>query len=368
MRQPVRFGIVGGYGATGRVVVSELWKSSDGEIRIGGRDLEKGKALAAEFDGRVAASHLDVLEVGSLNRFCNECSIIVNCAGPVMLLQDRVAQAAFQARCHYLDLAGLAFVKDRMLPHNQEIVDRGLSFIVSAGWLPGLSEFLPVYAHTRARAQMDTIESMAVYFGDSGEWSSAAFQDMAWHLHHFGFQSPAYFCKGERVRARMFSASPRVDLGSRVGRRWFSLVSMPELDALGQRLEDCTFFPYAYLPSLRVALTAALVMLLPLPNRWSVRLLQQAYRKVRLPIGGFVVVQVQGHSQGRRSRFTAQIVYDRHRDSWINGLVVATAARRVAEGQGVRPGVHFLADGVDPITFMAELRKGGVEQTEAVDA
>ncbi|HLJ29700.1 MAG TPA: hypothetical protein VKY85_23535 [Candidatus Angelobacter sp.] len=56
------FGIVGGYGATGRVVASELWKY-DGEILVGGRDLAKGKALAAEFDHRVSAVHLDILDV-----------------------------------------------------------------------------------------------------------------------------------------------------------------------------------------------------------------------------------------------------------------------------------------------------------------
>jgi saccharopine dehydrogenase-like NADP-dependent oxidoreductase len=66
MRQPVRFGVVGGYGATGRVVVSELWHSGAGEILVGGRHPEKAKALAAQFDGRVAAAHLDVSDARSL--------------------------------------------------------------------------------------------------------------------------------------------------------------------------------------------------------------------------------------------------------------------------------------------------------------
>jgi hypothetical protein len=367
MRQPVCFGIVGGYGATGRIVVAELWKSTAGEILVGGRDLVKAKAVAADFAGRVTAAHIDVLDAGSLDRFCNQCSIIVNCAGPVMGLQDRVAQAAFRGRCHYLDLASLSFVKDRMFPHNQELVDLRLSFVVSAGWLPGMTEFLPVYAHTRAQAHLDPIESVSVYFGDSGEWSITAYQDMAWHLHHFGLRSPGYFCKGERVRAPMRGATPQVDLGSPVGRRRFSLFSTPELDALGQRFKDCNVFTYSCLPSLRAALSAALVALLPLPNRWCVWLLRNALRKVRLPVGGFVVVQVVGHSEGRRRALTYRVVYDPHRDSWINGLVIATAARLVSEDEGVRVGVHFLADAVNPITFMRELRKGGVELTEALD-
>jgi hypothetical protein len=58
MSRAITFGIVGGYGATGRAVASELWKSCDAEILIGGRDSAKGKVLAAEFNSRVSAGHL----------------------------------------------------------------------------------------------------------------------------------------------------------------------------------------------------------------------------------------------------------------------------------------------------------------------
>src|ERR1700690_3657868 len=158
MSRTATFGIVGGYGATGRIVASELWKCCAGEILIGGRDLTKGKTLAAESEGRASAVHLDILDAHSLNDFCSRCSIVVNCAGPVMALQDRVAQAAFRRRCNYIDAAGMSLVKERLLPHRQEIEDLGLSFVVSAGWNPGISELLPVYADAQARAKMDTIE------------------------------------------------------------------------------------------------------------------------------------------------------------------------------------------------------------------
>src|ERR1700675_4000892 len=57
MSRTVAFGIVGGYGATGRAVVSELWKSCEGKILIGGRDLAKGSALGEELGNRVSAAH-----------------------------------------------------------------------------------------------------------------------------------------------------------------------------------------------------------------------------------------------------------------------------------------------------------------------
>jgi hypothetical protein len=315
----------------------------------------------------VSAAPLDVLDAPSLDRFCGACSVVVHCGGPVMRLKDRVAQAALRSRCHYVDLAGLALVKERLLPHAREITDLGLSFVVSAGWLPGLTELLPVYAHARARATMDAVESLAVYFGDSGEWSTAAYQDMAWFLRHTGLRRPGYFHKGERVSVPMRQGSLRVDLGGRVGLRQFALQSLPEQDEIGRRLNEGDVFLYSYLPDFRAALAAALAALLPLPNGLSVRLLRSACRGTSLPVGGFVVAKVLGRSQGHRLALTAEIVYEKQREYWINGLTVATVARLLAEGKAVRPGVHFLADAVDPVACMVELRKGGAEQGERVE-
>lgn len=364
MSRAVTFGIVGGYGATGRVVASELWKSCGGQILIGGRDLAKGKALAAEFAGKASAAHLDIFDAHSLGEFCSRCSIVVNCAGPVAALQDRVAQAAFGERCHYIDAAGMSLVKERMLPHRQEIEDLGLSFVVSAGWNPGLSELLPAYADAQARAKMDTIESLTAYQADSGEWSTNALRDAVRYVRQSGLQRPGYFRKGEWTHAKMSEASRRVDLGDPIGPGRFALHSTPELSEVGRRLDHYDVFAYAYLSGVRTIMAITLVALLPLPEALSVRLLRNVFRRNRLPVDGFVSAQVLGRSQGRRLALTVQVVYRERRDYWIHGLTLATVARMVSESQGVQTGIHFLADAVDPIAFMAELRKAGVEQTE----
>jgi hypothetical protein len=361
MSRTVTFGIVGGHGATGRIVASELWKSCDGEILIGGGDLAEGKALAAEFDGRASAAHVDILGAHSLDDFCSRCSIVVNCAGPVMALQDCVAQAAFRGRCHYIDAAGMSFVKERLLPHRQEIEDLGLSFVVSAGWNPGISELLPVYADAQARAKMDTIESLTVYFSDSGEWSANALRDAVWYVRKSGLRSPGYFRKGEWTRAKLSETSRRVNLGEPVGPGRFVMVSLPELSEVGRRLNNYDVFTYTYLSGFRTIMATTLMALVPLPDGLSVRLFRNLFRRNRLPVDGFVVAQILGRSQGRRLALTAQIVYKERRDYRIHGLVLATVARTVSESNGVRAGIHFLADAVDPIAFMTELRKAGVD-------
>jgi saccharopine dehydrogenase-like NADP-dependent oxidoreductase len=263
-------------------------------------------------------ARLDVRDVRSLDEFCSRCSIIVNCGGPVMLLQDRVAQAAFRGHCHYVDPAGMSIVKERMLPHGREIADLGLSFVVSAGWTPGITELLPIHARAQARSRMDSIESLNVYFSDSGEWSANALRDGVWYLGQVGLSRPGYFRKGEWVRAKMSEASRKVDLGDPVGLRRFSLFSMPELDELGRRLTDCDFLTYSYLAGFRNALAATMIALMPLPERLGVRLLRDIFRRNRLAVGGFAAVHVLGRSEGRRAALRDRIVFEAGRDYWMN--------------------------------------------------
>jgi hypothetical protein len=360
-------GIVGGYGATGRAVAAELLKTCDSELLIGGRDASRLNAMASELGNRVSVAQLDVLDTRSLDDFCSRCSVVVNCGGPVMLLQDRVAQAALRARCHYVDPAGMAVVKERLLPLNREIVDLGLSFAISAGWMPGLTELLPFYAHVQAKSQMDSVESVSAYFSDSGEWSDNAMRDGAWYLRRAGLSKPGYFRRGEWVSAQMSEATPKIDVGPPVGLRRFGLYFMPETNELGRRLTDCDFRSYSYLAGWRNALAATSLALFPFPQSAGVKLLRGVFRRNRLPVRGLAVAHALGRSRGRSAALKALITFGDGRHYWMNGLALATTARMISTGGAVQTGVHFLFDAVDPISFMSELRTAGVRQAEAFE-
>lgn len=345
--------------------MSELCRCSDAAIALAGRDSAKAQAFAKQFGGRVSAAAVDVSDDRALDGFCQRCSVIINCAGPGMLLQDRVAQAAFRNRCHYVDAAGLSLVKEHLSSHSKEIADLGLSFIISAGWMPGLSELVPAYAVAQARAKMDSVDSVTVCFGDSGEWSENALRNAAWFVHKAGFRTPCYFHRGKSTRGKMSVAFRKIDLSDSIGRGRFSLYSTPELDELGRSLQDCDFFSYSYVSGLRSAIEVSLMTLLPLPKRTGVRILRNAFRRNnRLPVDGFAWAQVVGKSGEDKITLTVQVVYRQRRDYWIHGVMLATVARMISEGKSLKTGVHFLADAVDPVLLMTELRKAGIDQTE----
>jgi saccharopine dehydrogenase-like protein len=363
--RPITFGVVGGYGSTGSAVVPALLNSGDGNVLVGGRDPRKAEQAAAKLGSRALAAQVDAFDDRSLDEFCSRCSIVINCAGPVMLLQDRVAQAAFRNRSHYVDVADLAFVKGRMLPHAQQAVDLGLSFVISAGWNPGITELVPAYAYALAQSRMQSIESLKVYFSDSGEWSDNALRDGVWYLRKAGLRTPTYFHKGERCRARLSLASRKVDLGEPIGRRRFSLVSLPEQDEMGRQFADCDVFTYSYVSGFRTIAAAIAIALLPLPDGLGVRLVRNMFRRNRLPVDGFVTGRVLGLSGGRSWALNATVVYRERRDYWMNGAVPAMVSRMISQGTAIRPGVHYLWEAVEPIAFMEALKQVGVEQSES---
>ena len=55
--------------------------------------------------------------------------------------------------------------------------------------------------------------------------------------------------------------------------------------------------------------------------------------------------------------------------SWLLdcGVVLATVARAISTRKGVRTGIHFLSEAIEPVAFMEELRQAGVLQTETLE-
>jgi len=368
MNRSAAFGVIGGSGSTAKAVAKELRRSTDQRILIGARNLADAEAVAANLGVAASAVRVDIRDARSLEDFCGRSSIVVNCGGPVCELQDLVAQAALRTRSHYVDVAGLTVVREGMMPHYQEVGDRGLSCVVSTGWLPGMSELLPAYSFALAKTRMDAIQSVTIHFGDSGKWSNNALRDAAWYLRKFGRRRPRYMHNGEWVRPRLSEVLVEKDIGSPMGRCLFSMLCLPEMAELISRFKGCDVRAYSYLPSRSTVLAGSLIALLPMPLDLAVRILRPALSARSLPVGGFNVVEILGRCGSRDVSHRHQLSFERGREYWMNGLVAATVARLISHGRGVKPGIHFLFDAVDPIAFVEELRRAGVAVSDSFSA
>lgn len=253
------------------------------------------------------------------------------------------------------------------MPNDQDLSDLGLACVVSAGWLPGMTELLPAYSLAVSKTRIDTVHSVTTYSGDSGEWSNSAMRDAVWYLRKFGRRRPRYMRSGEWVRANLAEVLIEKDMGTPIGRCLFSMSCLPEMAELMGRFKSCDGRAYTYLPSRRTAVVGSLIALLPLPRDFAFRRIRSALLAKSLPVGGFTVVEIQGRSGSREVSHRYEVTFERGREYWMSAVVAATAARLISEGGGVKTGVHFLTDAVDPVTFMEELRKVEVCQMRSFE-
>lgn len=127
-------GILGAYGAVGQVAARRLAAEGRFRLRLGGRDPQPARRLAADLGPRAGAQAVDAHDSSSLTAFATGCRVVLNCAGPAYLLLDRVRRAAFAAGADYVDV----------MDDGADTAPAGpRTAVLSAGLVPGLSGLLP---------------------------------------------------------------------------------------------------------------------------------------------------------------------------------------------------------------------------------
>lgn len=353
-------GVVGGYGATGTEVARELLRSTDCEVVVAGRDLSKAERLARSLGARAAARRVDVYAPDTLADLCARCRIVINCAGPSCDIQDSVAQVARRHGCHYIDPGGFDLLLDKLAPYADELRRRGLIFLSSAGWIPGLSEVFVHFADAKAAASFDTIESVEMFYGDRNEWSLTGVADMIWHVRQYG--ETGYFRRGRWTPVRPLARPSVFDFPAPVGRQLVFPHYKCELERFAARRKYPLVGNYVGLLGPRTLLLIYYIRyFMKNRRREAVLRLSEALRRdyERAGRGGVVAVAVRGTKDKCPARLTATLLERRH--YWVTGVVPATAARLILERRITAAGCNYLCDAVDPSDFMREMVGLGVE-------
>ena len=136
-------GIVGGHGATGRVVARELLERTDARLLVGSRRLDRAGELAASLGARAAPRRVDVDDPRSVAELCAESDVVVNCAAPCSAVAAKVALPCADHGRHYVDPGLYAVLDPFLAAREDELRRRGLCFVSSAGEFPGLTEMVP---------------------------------------------------------------------------------------------------------------------------------------------------------------------------------------------------------------------------------
>jgi saccharopine dehydrogenase (NAD+, L-lysine forming) len=360
-------GVIGGYGATGEVVVRQLIESTDCDVIVGGRDGGRAAQLAERMGARARATAVEAMSEAALDSFCGGCQLIVNCAGPSSVVGARVALAAMRHNCHYLDPGGYRPLVETLRAHRVTLERSGLTFIVSAGWIPGLCEVFVHYVDAIAREQLEDLERLDVYYGDRSAWSRTGVVDIAWHAVHSG--ECGAFVRGGWLRRNELTAARLYRFPTPIGRQLVMPHYKAELSALARDGGYRCVCNYVGLMSVRTLLAMGYARtFLRGDLQRAARLIGASLKRDRERCGGggAVCVTVDATASRTPVRLVATLLEDRH--YWVTGVVPATAARMLMSGTLASTGCNYLCDAVDPRVFMAEMGKLSVRHSLLIGA
>lgn len=356
-----RIGIVGGYGRVGLETAQYLVKTTDYDIMIGGRSIRKADETATNLGARVSARMVDIDDQSALDAFCRECGLVINCAGPSWRVLDRVAIAALRQGVHYVDPGGYDLLYDALADKQGKLEEKGLTFIMGAGLLPGLSGLFPSHI---AQSRFDHVKYLEIYYVGHDRWTFNSAYDIAGSLEDPGNRGMAYYKNGEMKKAGLFSLSKKLVLPTPIGKIRVFMIFTQELKSVIETNGIETAYAYGTNSGRRVPMVMAYIKIFKQNRTHEQRLLsanlivKAAEKDMRKKDPCFMVHTImEGEKDGRQKKLTATLSF---KDTYKpTGIVAANTARFVMEGAVTEPGRFFLAESVDAQLFMAALEQEG---------
>lgn len=151
--------LVLGAGLQGTACAHDLLRQKDVE-RVTLADLHPEKAARTLADGdRVRSIRLDFQDTEELARAMEEHQIVLS-AAPYHL-NDRLAELAIEARCHFADLGGNTEVLRRQMAMDARASEVGVTIVPDVGLAPGLVNVLAVEGIRR----LDRVREVRMFVG-----------------------------------------------------------------------------------------------------------------------------------------------------------------------------------------------------------
>lgn len=346
--------VVGAYGETGRYATSAL--ANDPALRViaGGRRMEELERLRRELDGRVEIAQVDFDDVPAMAAQARGCQVVVNMAGPMSRVIDKVALAALEAGAHYVDPGGSAALYARLTPKNAAFQERGLAAVVCAGWIAGLSELLPAALLAETRRRFERIDGFHAICGDNNLWSPTATRDVVEYLRRGdSFRQISLLRRGKRVARNPLTMWRSFDLPEPVGR----VRGLCRLTEEFSRVVEGAPYPqvgsYFALTSLSSLLVFARARDPRISMERAIEMLNQARLadQTRFHLNSFVAAQADGFLGNGASRVSQVILCPDHNRA--TGSAAAVAASHLAKGPA-KPGAHYASEAFDAERFVAD--------------
>jgi saccharopine dehydrogenase-like protein len=338
--------VVGGTGAFGGRLVSGLYNTTDLDVVISARDLDRATAAAAVHGKRARALRLDAATVETEALRASGAFVVVDAAGPFQGAGYRLARAAIAAGLHYVDLAdGRDFVAG-FGALDEVARAAGVIALTGASSTPALSHAV-IDRLTEGWRRIDTVE-IAI---SPGNRNSPRGLSVIRAILSYAGKPVRVFEDGAWTERSGWGRPVRREMPE-LGKRWLSLCETPDLDLVPARFaprQTAVFRAGLELLVMHLGLYLAGILvrarLLPslVPFARPLRWMAEQMKGFGSDRGG-MMVEVRGiDAAGEAARSVWSLVAEAGDGPAVPTLPALAAIRALADGSLTQPGARACA-------------------------
>jgi hypothetical protein len=335
--------VVGGAGAFGGRLVAGLIATTDFDVVIAGRDLQRSAAHAAAYGARARPVRLDAAAVTAEALRANGVFVIVDAAGPFQGAQYRLPRAAIAAGLHYVDLADARDFVAGFGALDEAARAAGVVALTGASSTPALSHAVL----DRLTAGWRRIDSVEIAISPGNRNSPRGLSVIRAILSYAG-RPVRVFLEGEWTTRPGWGRPIRREMPG-LGRRWLSLCETPDLDLVPARFaprQAAVFRAGLELSAMHVGLYCAGLLvqarLLPslTPFARPLRWIAERLKGLGSDRGGMAVEATGIDAAGESARAVWSLVAEAGDGPAIPTLPALAVIRALADGSLTQPGAR----------------------------
>lgn len=355
--------ILGGYGATGRLLVKHLFAETDYHIVVAGRNLEKAQAFVDSLhDPRLRAERVDGTNADSLRPALRGVDFLL-VAAPTTHQAETVVCAALEAGVDYLDVQYSNAKFEALRIHDREIREKNLCFVTEAGYHPGLPSAMIRYAASK----LDCIESArtAGYLNMGNlQYTEAVDELMEGFIH---YQAQVYkngaWTKPSSWEMRKFDFGDGICVKTCYSMFFEELRCIPEMFPT---LRDTGFYISGWNLLADLILTPIVMIGLKVAPKRGIRplgkLMWWAMNRSKPPYRVVLKVEATGQLNGRQAQVETRI---EHEDGYeLTAIPVVALLKQYDRIR--QPGLHMMGHLAEPDRLFQDMERMGVRVTTSI--
>ncbi|HEY6074436.1 MAG TPA: saccharopine dehydrogenase NADP-binding domain-containing protein, partial [Anaerolineales bacterium] len=355
--------ILGGYGATGKLLTKYLLTKTDTQIIIAGRHVEKAHAFAdALSNPRLSVRYADAAQAQSFRDALRGVDLCL-LAAPTTHQAEAVIRACLDGGADYLDVQFSSTKLEALYRAEEEIRKAGLCFVTEAGYHPGLPSAMVRYA----ACQMDSIQR-AVTAGYLNIGPGLAYTEALDELMEGFIDYNAQIYKDGKWTPPKKWEMIKFDFGGEIGARTCYSMFFEEMRCLPQMystLKDTGFYISGSNWIADWLITPIIMAGLKIAPQRGLRplgkLMWWAMQQSKPPYQVQIAVEAQGSKGGKPITVHAAVG---HPDGYeLTAIPVVAFLKQYLDGQARLPGLHMMGQIAEPERLLRDMQSMGATVT-----